>query len=155
MTIRRASESDSARLTTLAREAKAHWGYPKEWLAQWSKELTIDPSYLNVHRVFVADIGGWIVGSCALEDHQRWWRLEHVWVDPQHQRTGIGGTLVRHALTEAGVIRPGVVMVEADPHAAGFYRRLGGRDAGSLPAPMPGDPGRRLSVIEMRTAEEA
>jgi hypothetical protein len=39
--------------------------------------------------------------------------------------------------------------VTSDPGAVGFYERLGGRLAGSIPAPMPGDAGRVLPVLEL------
>ena len=36
--IRRAVSTDSERATELARIAKAHWGYPADWLASWDAD---------------------------------------------------------------------------------------------------------------------
>ena len=39
--IRRATPTDSERATELARRAKAHWGYPAEWLEAWNDDLIV------------------------------------------------------------------------------------------------------------------
>ena len=56
--IRRATSSDSDRATALARRAKAHWGYPAEWLAVWDGELAITAADIDQHRTFVASLDG-------------------------------------------------------------------------------------------------
>ncbi len=150
--IRRAVESDSDRLTKLACLAKGSWGYPPEYLSFWCNELTITPDYIRRHRVFVAESSNEIVGCCAIEDDEESWRLEHVWIHPTHQRLGIGRELVGHALHEAHRVRPGIVTADADPNAAGFYRRIGGRVAGTVAAPLPDAADRSLPVFEFRTA---
>ncbi|HEX2092460.1 MAG TPA: GNAT family N-acetyltransferase, partial [Longimicrobiaceae bacterium] len=129
--IRRAVPDDAARLSEIARAAKARWGYPPEWLDAWREELTLRPEYLAEHRVLAAEAADGPVGVCALEDHADHWRLEHAWVDPAHQGRGIGQALVREALEIVRTIRPGKVRVVSDPHAAGFYLGLGARPAGT------------------------
>lgn len=154
--VRRATAADAPALTALAHAAKAHWGYPAEWLASWREELTLGPTYLAAHEVFVADASGAAspIGVCALEDHEAHWELGHLWVSPAAQRMGVGSTLVRHALSVAAMRRPGTrVRVEADPHAAEFYRRLGAREVGLRPAPMPGVPTRALPVLEFSLSD--
>lgn len=151
MNVRRAVESDSAQLTKLACLAKGSWGYPPECLSLWVKELTITPDYIRQHRVFAAESGSEIVGCCAIEDDGESWRLEHVWIDPTHQRAGIGRELVEDALHEAHSVRPGIVTADADPNAAGFYRRIGGRVTGTVAAPLPDAADRSLTVFEFRT----
>ena len=179
--IRPAAAADAARLTEIARAAKAHWGYPEAWLDVWRDALTITQEYIEANCVFVAEAAGAelpatgertpvatesgsakrastvgaqrsVLGMCALEDHDDRWQLAHLWVDPRAHGLGIGRALVEHVLVVAGNQRPGsVVRVESDPHAAGFYRRLGARDTGVVPAPMEGDPGRVLPLLELDT----
>jgi GNAT superfamily N-acetyltransferase len=151
-TLRLAVPGDAAPLTELAWRAKAHWGYPPAWLSAWRAQLTVDASYLAEHRVLVAERAGVPVGMCALEDHGSWWVLEHVWVDPAGMGQGIGRVLVEDRLTLAWSLRPGRVLVEADPHAGGFYRRLGARQVGKVPAAMPGVPDRVLPIFEFGPA---
>ena len=52
--LRPAIPDDAERLTALAREAKAHWGYPAAWLEVWRDALTITPDYIETHTVLVA-----------------------------------------------------------------------------------------------------
>ena len=146
--LRRAVAGDAARLTALAHRAKAHWGYPSDWMAAWSNDLTLTPSYIEQNEVWVAAIGSVVTGMCSIEDHDQIWMLEHVWVDPKYQRRGIGQGLVERALSVAFARRPGPVMVVADPNAAGFYARLGAKSAGTKGAPMPGAPDRVLPLFE-------
>jgi hypothetical protein len=54
-----------------------------------------------------------------------------------------------HALEQVRAVRPGVMVIEADPYAAGFYARLGALRKGSVPAPVEGDPDRTLPVFEV------
>jgi GNAT superfamily N-acetyltransferase len=146
--LRRAVAGDAARLTALAHRAKAHWRYPSDWMAAWRDDLTLSPSYIEENQVWVAAIESVVAGMCALEDHADTWMLEHVWVDPKYQGRGIGQALVERALSIAFTRRPGPVFVAADPNAAGFYARLGGKSAGTKGAPMPGAPDRVLPLFE-------
>lgn len=150
--IRPAMCADAPRLTALAEAAKASWGYPAAWLEVWRNALTITPSYIGTHTVVVAEALAptrSVMGMCALEDGEDHWQLAHLWVAPQVQRVGIGRALVRHVVAAAASHNPGrFVRVEADPHAADFYRRLGAREVDNVPAPMDGAPTRVLPVFE-------
>lgn len=146
--IRRAVAGDASPLTVLATRAKAHWGYPPEWIAAWQPQLTFQPKYFDQNQVLVAEDEHGLLGMCALEDHGEWWELEHLWVDPDCMGRGVGRILVERALALARVVRPSRVVIEADPHAAGFYRRLGAIEVGAVRAPMPGAPERVLPVFE-------
>lgn len=146
--LRPAAPGDAPGLTDLALRSKAHWGYSPEWLTAWRQQLTIEAGYLAEHRVLVAEHTGALVGMCALEDRGSWWVLEHLWVDPASMGLGVGRTLVKQALALARSVRPGRVLVEADPHAAGFYSRLGAHQIGVAPGAMPGAPDRVLPVFE-------
>ncbi|HUR80824.1 MAG TPA: GNAT family N-acetyltransferase, partial [Thermoanaerobaculia bacterium] len=140
--IRRAVSTDSERATELARLAKAHWGYPSEWLEAWDADLNISENDIERHRTFVASIDDRVVGICQLQESDQHAFLEHVWVDPSVHRKGVGRALVQHARASA----PGVLTVVADPHAEEFYLRLGARRIGEVAAPMPGAPQRTLPL---------
>src|SRR5215213_4440101 len=94
--IRRATSNDSERATELARLAKAHWGYPAEWLEAWRDDLSITPDAIEKHRTFVASIDGVVVGVCQLQEGEVGAMLEHVWVDPSCHGQGVGRALVEH-----------------------------------------------------------
>lgn len=142
--IRRAVSTDSERATELARLAKAHWGYPAEWLASWRDDLAITAEDIKKHRTFVASLDDRIVGVCQLQEGEVGAMLEHVWVDPSAHGKGVGRALVEHAKSEAR----GVIAVVADPNAERFYLKLGATRVGDVPAPMPGAPMRKLPLLE-------
>lgn len=147
--IKRAGARDAAGLSAIARAAKAHWGYPRAWLTAWEPILTITPEYLQRQLVFVGALAEQPIGFYALAPRGDRWSLEHLWVAPGAHRRGFGQCLFKHAIDSVRAIRPGVVVIESDPFAAGFYVRMGARQTGSVAAPMAGDPDRRLPVFEI------
>jgi ribosomal protein S18 acetylase RimI-like enzyme len=159
LTIRPATPDEASSLTALALAAKAHWGYPAAWLEAWRSGLTITPEYIDSHAVLVAEspaVQPPILGVCSLEDRGDHWQIEHLWVDPRAHGSGIGKALVSSALAIAGRSHPGtIVCVQSDPHAAGFYRRLGAREVGAAPAPMEGEPARVLPLFEFDAPMDA
>jgi predicted N-acetyltransferase YhbS len=146
--IRPARSSDALFLTALARRAKAKWGYPAEWLAQWQTDLTLSPEYLASNASFVAIDGADLLGVCVLEISAGRSSLAHLWIEPDRQRHGIGRVLVSHALQAARQAGRSRVEVIADPFAERFYVKLGAVRVGTVAAPMPGDPARALPVLE-------
>jgi len=149
LSIRRALPGDAERLSRIARAAKAHWGYPEAWLAAWMPVLTIKPEYIERQLVYVAARDQELVGFYALEPRGARWSLEHFWVEPRWHGQGVGRRLYGHALERVQAIRPGVMVIEADPYAAGFYARMGAQRKGTVPAPVEGDPDRTLPVFEV------
>jgi ribosomal protein S18 acetylase RimI-like enzyme len=135
---------DAARLSAIAAAAKAHWGYPAEWLAAWREQLTIEPALLATAWVRVAVSDHEAVGFIAVEEHADACEIVHLWVLPAAMGQGVGRALVAAALEHASG-RP--IEVEADPHAAPFYERVGFARRGSGPAPMPGAAARELVVL--------
>jgi GNAT superfamily N-acetyltransferase len=148
VTLRAATGDDADALTDLAHRAKAHWGYPENWMREWDPQLTILPGYIDMHDVWIAELGGAIVGMCALEERGSRWTLEHVWVEPFAHRSGIGRALVLRALDTARERRARSVELLADPFATGFYEKLGARRTGDVRAPMPGARNRTLPRYE-------
>jgi predicted N-acetyltransferase YhbS len=148
VTLRPATGDDADTLTDLAHRAKSHWGYPANWMRAWDAQLTILPGYIDMHDVWIAELGGAIVGMCALEDRGARWMLEHVWVEPSVHHRGIGRALVMQALQTARERDARVVELLSDPYATGFYEKLGARRAGDVPATMPGARDRTLPRYE-------
>ena len=56
--IRPARPQEAAALTNLAHRAKASWGYPTEWLAEWGPLLTFTPDSIGAHTTLVAELVG-------------------------------------------------------------------------------------------------
>lgn len=144
MEIRRAVANDATRATEVARVAKAHWGYPAEWIALWQNDLSFSPETIEKHPTFVASVDGEVVGVCQLQEGEVGAVLDHVWVDPRCHGQGIGRALVEHALS----LSRGTIAVVADPNAERFYLKLGATRVAEVDAPMPGAPHRKLPLLE-------
>jgi GNAT superfamily N-acetyltransferase len=149
--IQRGAPEDTAALTALAQRAKAHWGYPEEWLAIWKPELTLSPADIHRMHVHVARLGRRIAGFYALLGQGQTQSLEHFWVDPDDMGRGVGRALLRHALKHAADHGAKDVEIESDPNAEGFYLRLGARQVGWRSRPVAGT-ARRLPLLLIDTA---
>ena len=123
--IRRSSPEEAAALTTIALEAKRHWGYPEHWIKHWESDLTISSDFIRDNHVYVADDDGEIRGFYALCVRGDKAELEHLWVTPACIGTGIGKELFLDAMERAAAVDVRNVELTADPNAAGFYERMG------------------------------
>lgn len=144
----RAKPVDAPVLTALAQAAKAQWGYPANWLAEWSEGLTITPGFIAEHPTYLALEAGVVVGFYAVVFADGTASLEHLWVAPERMRRGIGRLLFQHARACAREAGAAGLRIVSDPNAAAFYRRCGARDVGQEPAPVAGSP-RLLPVLEV------
>jgi len=136
--LRPARASDAPRLTRIAHAAKRHWGYPQAWILLWRRGLSVRPDHLRRHAVTVALVRGQIAGFASVRIAGRGASLEHLWILPVAMGQGIGRALLEHVLRTCARRGVRVLEVIADPNATGFYRDLGGRNAGmvrSAPAP--------------------
>ena len=146
--IRAAAFSDVPVLCDIAWAAKAHWPYPPEWLESWRAALSLTAPDLERWRVRVAELRALgVVGFSAASTGAPSWVVEHLWVLPASHGLGVGRALLLDVLAAARMSGATVVELDADPHAEPFYLRMGGTRVTTIPAPMPGDPGRQLPRI--------
>src|SRR5215475_11641793 len=136
--IRPASPEDAAALTTIALDAKRHWGYPEHWIKHWESDLTITSDFIRENHVYVAEENGEIQGFYALCVAGDKADLEHMWVTPARIGTGIGKELFLDAMERAAKLNVSAVEISSDPNAAGFYKRMGATQIGEVDAPVDG-----------------
>jgi GNAT superfamily N-acetyltransferase len=136
--IRPASPDDAAELTTIALNAKRHWGYPEHWIKHWESDLTITPDYIRENHVYVAEEDGEVLGFYALCIAGEKAELDHMWVTPARIGAGIGKELFLDAMERAAQLNVGAVEISSDPNAAGFYKRMGATQIGETDAPVDG-----------------
>lgn len=146
--VRRAHRTDAAVLTRIAHAAKRHWGYPEEWIRLWAADLTLSAESIDEQLVYAACRGAEVVGLYALSRDGDAFELEHMWVDPPHLGTGVGGRLFDHAVATARSHGGATLHIASDPHAEGFYRRMGARRVGEV-ASSPGDRTLPLLVFDL------
>lgn len=147
-----AAGSDASELTDIAFAAKRYWNYPEKWIELWADELTVDAEYIETNWVVAATAGSRIVGWCAVVPARGECWLDYCWVTPAAFGNGIGRALVTRALGYAADAQSRTLKVISDPHAEGFYRRLGFRRIGDRPSK---PAGRRLPVLEADAAAAA
>ncbi|MEU9118748.1 GNAT family N-acetyltransferase [Streptomyces sp. NPDC048506] len=135
--IRRAEGRDARRLTRLVRKSGAYAGQYSAMVDGYR----VGPDYIAVHEVFVAvcDEGDGgperILGFYSLVVETA--ELDLMFVADSAQGYGIGRRLIDHMRGEArrgGLDR---VRVVSHPPAEGFYRNMGARPSGVVPANPP------------------
>ncbi len=135
-------------MTDVVRRSKAHWGYPPEFMAHFWSGLAIRQAHLALGRYVVALRGGRIIGIAG----RRGRALDDLFIAPEAIGGGVGRILLRWALDDARGDGLVLLLVDSDPDAVGFYRRMGGRPVGATSSPWPGDPARRLPRLRLVTA---
>jgi GNAT superfamily N-acetyltransferase len=137
---RSASPEDAQTLTTIALDAKRHWGYPENWIKHWESDLTISSDFIRDNHVYVAEDNGEIRGFYALCVAGDKAELEHLWVTPAMIGTGIGKELFLDAMERAAKLNVNAVEISSDPNAAGFYKRMGATQIGEIDSSIEGQP---------------
>ena len=121
-------------LSELCLRSKAVWGYDAAFMAACRAELTFDPADLVSSRIAVAARGADILGVAQVRSIGTDADLQKLFVEPAALRSGIGSILFDWATDAARAMDASRMIIEADPDAAPFYRRLGARDAGLAPS---------------------
>jgi GNAT superfamily N-acetyltransferase len=132
--IRTVVPAEAETLTTVAYAAKRYWHYPEEYILLWQADLTVTPEFIRRNPVYCAVRNGEIVGFYALSGDGPIRELEHMWVMPDHIAKGIGARLFDHAIHTARAGGGRCLRIASDPHAEGFYRRMGAQRIGEVPS---------------------
>lgn len=133
------TEQDLAAVTDVGIRSKASWDYPEDRMAVFREELTWTSDLVRDRRLFVARDGDRIAGYCSLRRHDdATIELEHLFVDPDYFRLGLGSALFEHAKAQAAAAGGRTLSIVSDPYAAGFYERLGCTRGPDIPSSIPG-----------------
>lgn len=105
------------------------------------KELSIEPLDLRSTMIGVAEKRGRLVGVAQMKVTGRKADLLKLFVEPSILRRGVGSELFAWASDSTASQGADCLLIEADPEAASFYRRMGARDiglaaSGSIPGRM-------------------
>lgn len=145
--LRRAQPDDAAALTGIAFVAKRHWNYPEAWIRVWADLLTITPEYIREYPTFVISTDREILGFASIELTGSDALIQHLWVKPSAMKRGMGAALFAACETAASASGATRLSVESDPHAEGFYQRMGAVTISRIAAPMDGIE-RSVAVLE-------
>lgn len=145
--LRAARPAEAGALTELVLRSKAHWGYGAEFLAACAPELRIGAGDVVRRRIVVAQgaagarSGGGpaaVLGLASLDGEPPLGRLGLLFVEPAAIGSGVGRLLYRDVLRRAAGLGFRRLLIDADPHATGFYRAMGAVASGPEPEPEPG-----------------
>lgn len=146
--IRRAIAAEADDLSRLAFRAKASHGYDAAFMEACRAELTVAPADFT-QRVFWAAEDG----DCRVIGFAGLWpaadgvtEVDPLYVEPSLQRGGVGRLLWAELEAYAREIGATSIFLDSDPHAVGFYERMGCRVIGE--APSGSIPGRMLPHME-------
>ena len=136
---------DLPTLSALCLRSKATWGYDADFMEACRRELTIEPHDLQSSSIAVAEESGKIVGVAQIRVIGNEADLLKLFVEPTMLRGGVGRELFLWAANQATKEGADHLVIEADPDAAPFYRRMGAKDRGF--APSGSIPGRMLPTL--------
>ncbi|WP_175615474.1 GNAT family N-acetyltransferase [Piscibacillus halophilus] len=131
--LREALVKDAAKLSEIAIRSKAHWGYDQRFIQQCKQDLTITVDYINQHHVFVLDSGEQIIGFFTfLRDKEDC--LDFLYIDPTFIGKGYGRLLWKDVIEKARELEIKRFTIDSDPHAKGFYEKMGAIQIAEVPS---------------------
>jgi GNAT superfamily N-acetyltransferase len=125
--IRSAEAHEGERLREIAVAAKSHWGYDADRVRLWAAGGDFSPAGLRGKEVYVAEVGGRVVGWAGLIPQGEVCWLDDLWIEPEWMGRRIGTRLFEHAAARGRQLGATRMEWEAERHARGFYEKLGGR----------------------------
>ena len=146
--IQRVKPEQAPALSKIAFSAKAYWGYPERWMEIWRAQLTFSPEYFEENESWVAETDGRPVAFCTLQEKEGNAWLENLWVSPKMIGQGLGKRMFWYAMEESRQRGYRTLRLEADPHASGFYEKMGMHKIGGRDSEVEGQP-RSLPIMEM------
>jgi len=143
--IRPARPDEAPFLAALAVRSKAHWPYSKDFVARFARTLGLTPEVVAANDVWVAERTGRPDGFYILLHRGEFAVLDDLWIEPEKIGRGLGRRLFEHARDRACAVGARSLEWEAEPYAAAFYERMGGRRTRWVDSPL----GRRLPVMAL------
>jgi GNAT superfamily N-acetyltransferase len=145
--LHRADADTLAQLTELCLCSKAHWGYAPETMAKWHDDLRVTADTLRMGPLAVLRHEDRLVGMVQVIADDTHAELERLFVAPTHLRQGFGTVLLHWAVDAARANGVATLVIESEPAAEGFYRRLGATRIGTRASTTV--PGRHLPLLRL------
>ena len=134
MFIRDARPQELPNLSDLCLRSKAVWGYDRAFIEACREELTFRREELDTTYLAVADGDSGVAGVVQVRVNDGQAELLKLFVEPAKIKSGIGRQLFNWAVAKAKLSGAGRLIIESDPDAAAFYRRMGAYDDGCVPS---------------------
>ncbi|WP_153768303.1 GNAT family N-acetyltransferase [Labrenzia sp. CE80] len=153
--IRKAVLSEQVILTELCLRAKASLGYDDDFIEACRDALTVRDSWILDDTFWVAEaIDGEIAGCIRLvvNKGEREGEVATCFIDPGHQRKGLGKLLFAELHRTAQDLALGGLKLESEPLSQSFYEHLGFRKTGEVPSEAIA--GRNLPLMQLNLSSE-
>ena len=134
LTIRAPTFDELSGLSDLCFRSKAVWGYDEKFMEACRGELSFRPRDLELTPIAVAELNGKSIGVAQIKVVEGEADLLKLFVEPSALRSGIGKALFAWAADVAKKLGATRLIIDADPDAAPFYRRMGAYDIGQAPS---------------------
>jgi GNAT superfamily N-acetyltransferase len=136
--IRRATPDDAPLLNVLTGRSALYWGYEPEFLDWEPEALLVTRAFIERSPVYVLEEGSRVLGYYGLLSRPPDTYLDKLFVEPDRIGTGCGKRLWQHAIATAREMGVDVLLLDADPNAAPFYRAMGAEWVREEPTSRPG-----------------
>lgn len=120
----KAVQEDIPTLNRISLASKQHWGYPQEWIDHWREDLKVTPTHFQENTVIKAMLDTTIIGFCIMDETEKKYEVLHLWIDPPYIGKGYGKILLNQSM-DMVITQPKDILVEADPYAESFYKKMG------------------------------
>ncbi len=124
-------------LTSISLAAKAHWGYSSDFMKACRAELTITPKQIanSDNIILVKEEDSVVVGFAFVKpEKESSGSLEALFIQPNYMNRGFGTELLTAAKLIAKSRGYEKLVIDSDPHAAGFYKKMGAVKTGEVPS---------------------
>jgi hypothetical protein len=118
-------------LSDIAIESKGHWGYSKEQLDLWRKDLFITKEHIEEQTVRTIWMNSKRVGFFAIKRGKEN-LLNHLWLLPHAIGKGIGNLAFEEIKKECTILGIKEIVIISDPDAEGFYLHQGAKRVGEI-----------------------
>lgn len=122
-----AAAQDAVLLSETALASKKFWGYTDDLLDLWREDLEISSDYIAQNKTVKVYADGTFIGFYALKSaDESQVELDHLWLKPEKINKGYGRLLFNHLLHQLATEGFDRMTLVAEPHAIGFYQKMGG-----------------------------
>ncbi|MEI8320886.1 MAG: GNAT family N-acetyltransferase [Alphaproteobacteria bacterium] len=125
---RPALPSDLRNLNDLLKASKAHWGYDEVFMKEFMENLGLSEASFSQQSLFLVFVEGVLAGFYGFAvGEDKILELEHFYLYPDFIGKGLGRQMWNLGLDTAKSWGHRDFLVWSDPHADGFYEKMGGK----------------------------
>ncbi|WP_375559784.1 GNAT family N-acetyltransferase [Bernardetia sp. OM2101] len=112
-------------LTEITKKSKAYWNYSEEQLQKWDEELTITERYIEENEVYILMEKETVIAYYSFfKVDTDTIKLDNLFLLPSFIGKGYGKLLVNDFMKKVKAIQAKKIVLDADPNAELFYKKL-------------------------------